>query len=70
MATQEFTVTNHFGKQERYNPQRVKYNGVNGHIWKRWVLERDCWVFQGQQFHHIKATRNQIAENAPQHLNT
>jgi hypothetical protein len=39
------------------------YNGVNGHIWKRWLLIDGTWVFDGQNFHHLKATRRQIADN-------
>ena len=62
MATQTFTVTNHQGTQERYEPRRVNYNGVSGRIWKRWVLTNGFWVFDGQLFQHIKASRSQIVD--------
>lgn len=63
MATQTFRVERHQETPpERYDPRPVVYNNQFGHIWARWVWENQCWVFKGQQFHHIKATRKQIAE--------
>lgn len=63
MATQTFTVANRQGTQARYESRRVTYNGVNGHIWRRWLLKGGAWVFDGQNFHHLKATRRQIADS-------
>lgn len=62
MATQSFTVTNPQGTQERYEPRRVEYNGVDGHIWTCWLLTGGAWVFNGRSFHALKATRRQIAD--------
>ncbi len=62
MATQTFTVTNRHGTQERYEPRRVNYKGVSGHIWKRSILAHGCWILEGQLYQDIKATRKQIAE--------
>ena len=63
MATQTFTVTDRHGRQARYEPRRVTYNGVNGHIWRRWLLTGGTWVFDGQNFHNLKATRRLIADS-------
>lgn len=63
LATKTFTVTDRHGRKARYEPRRVTYNGVNGHIWRCWLLKGGAWVFNGQNFYHLKATRRQIADS-------
>lgn len=61
MASKEFTAKNHLGQETKYTPQRVTYNGTQGHFWAQRTLQQNCWVFQGKAFHPLKATRKDIA---------
>ena len=50
-ATKEFIIgiANVEGCQ-KYTPRAATYNGVEGRIWTKRILENGSWVHQGKQF--------------------
>lgn len=61
----EFIHTNKDGKQTRFTPKPVTYNGVQGHLWKTYSFERNCWIFERTVFHPNRTTRVQIIGDTP-----
>ena len=49
-------------KGERFTPEAVTLNGVEGAIWTKYDLQHGRWQHEGKKFFPEGATRNEIIE--------